>query len=101
MTQGAYKHADANDSLYHYDASGNYNPAPDLDKIKAKLILILFADDQIHSPEFGALDREMPRVKNGRYLIIPAGKLSNGEGNNTDAVLWEPYLVDLLSSLPH
>lgn len=100
MTQGAYKHADANDSLFHYDASSDYNPAPDLNKIKARLLLVLFADDQINSPEVGALDREMPRVKNGRYVMIPAGNQSNGEGNNTDALLWKPYLVDLLSSLP-
>jgi len=63
--------------------------------------LIVFADDQINSPQFGALEREMPRVKKGRYVIIPAGKQSNGEGNNTDAELWRPYLEDLLRSLPH
>jgi homoserine O-acetyltransferase/O-succinyltransferase len=101
MTQGAYKHADANDSLYHYDASSDYNPAPDLERIRAKLLLIVFADDQINSPEFGALESEMPRVKNGRYVIIPTGKESNGEGNNSDAMLWRSHLEGLLRSLPH
>jgi homoserine O-acetyltransferase len=95
-TQGTYKHADANDSLYHYDASSDYNPSPDLEKIRAKVLLIVFADDQINSPEFAALDQEMPRVKNGRYVIIPAGQQSNGEGNNTVAELWRPYLEDFL-----
>ena len=99
MTQGAYKHADANDRLYQYEASSDYNPDPDLEKIKAKLVLIVFEDDQINSPQFAALDREMPGVKNGRYVLIPAGKQSNGEGNNTDAKLWQPYLRDLLRSL--
>jgi homoserine O-acetyltransferase/O-succinyltransferase len=99
MTQGAYKHADANDRLYQYEASSDYNPDPDLEKIKAKLVLIVFEDDQINSPQFAALDREMPRVKNGRYVLIPAGKQSNGEGNNTDAKLWQPYLRDLLRAL--
>jgi homoserine O-acetyltransferase len=99
MTQGAYKHADANDRLYQYEASSDYNPAPDLEKIKAKLVLIVFEDDQVNSPQFAALDREMPRVKNGRYVIIPAGKQSNGEGNNTDAKLWQPYLQDFLRSI--
>ena len=101
MTQGAYKHADANDRLYQYEASSDYNPAPDLEKIKAKLALIVFEDDQINSPEFAALDREMPRVKNSRYVIIPAGKQSDGEGNNTIAELWQSYLQDLLRSLTH
>jgi homoserine O-acetyltransferase/O-succinyltransferase len=90
---------DANDRLYQYDASRNYNPTADLDKIKAKLLLIVFADDQINSPEFGALDREMPHVINGRFVIAPAGKDSDGEGNNTNAKLWHTYLEDLLSSV--
>ena len=100
MVQGAYAHADANDSLYHYDASSDYNPGPDLEKIRAKLLSIVFADDQINSPQFGALEREMPRVKNGRYVVIPADQQSNGEGNNTDAKLWRSHLEALLSSLP-
>jgi homoserine O-acetyltransferase len=70
---------DANDILFQYDSSRNYDPAPDLEKIKAKLLLIVFADDQINSPEFAALDREIPRVGNARFVIVPAGKDSNGE----------------------
>ena len=89
---------DVNDRLYQYASSRNYNPAPDLEKIKAKLLLIVFADDQINSPEFGALDREMPHVANGRFVIVPAGKDSDGEGNNTNAKLWHMYLEDLLAS---
>jgi ketosteroid isomerase-like protein len=72
----------------------------DLEKIKAKLLLIVFEDDQINSPEFAVLDREMPRVKNGRYVIVPAGMQSSGEGNNTNAGLWRPYLEDLLRTPP-
>jgi homoserine O-acetyltransferase len=96
----AYTYADANDRLYQYDSSRDYNPAPDLEKIKAKLLLIEFEDDQINSPEFAVLDREMPRVKNGRYVIIPTGKQSNGEADNIiNAEMWQPYLQDLLRSL--
>lgn len=89
---------DANDRLYQYDSSRNYDPAPDLGKIKAKVLLIVFADDQINSPEFGALDREMPHVKNGRFVVVTAGSDSNGEGNNTNARLWHTYLKELLAS---
>jgi homoserine O-acetyltransferase/O-succinyltransferase len=87
---------DVSDTLYQYDSSRNYDPAPDLEKIKTKLLLIVFADDQINSPEFGASDREMPRVVNGRFVIGPAGKDSDGEGNNTNAKLWHAYLEELL-----
>jgi homoserine O-acetyltransferase len=92
----AHARADANDRLYQYDSSRNYNPAPDLERIKAKLLLIVFADDQINSPELGALDREMPHVARGRFAIIPAEEDSNGEGNNTNAKLWHGYLEELL-----
>ena len=93
---------DVNDALYWYDASSDYNPAPNLEKIKAKLLAIEFEDDQINAPEFAALDREMPRVKNGRYAIIPAVKQSNGEaGNIANGELWAAHLRDLLGSLAH
>ena len=71
----------------------------DLDKIRAKVLLIVFADDQINSPELGALDREMSHVINGRFVIVPAGIDSDGEGNNTNAKLWHTHLEDLLSSV--
>ena len=98
----AARQVDVNDALYQYDASSDYNPSPDLEKIKAKLLAIEFEDDQINSPEFAALDREMPRVKNGRYVIIPAVKQSNGEaGNIANGELWGAHLQNLLGSLAH
>jgi homoserine O-acetyltransferase len=93
--------SDPNDRLYQYEASSDYNPAPDLEKIKAKVLSIEFEDDQINSPEFAVLDREMPRVKNGRYVIIPAGKQSAGEAaNNVNAELWLTHLQEMLRSPP-
>jgi homoserine O-acetyltransferase len=99
IVQRAYTQRDTNDRLYYYDASRDYTPAPALEKIKAKLLLILFADDQINSPEFEVLDREMPRVKNSRYVIIPASKESDGEANNDHAEIWGVYLKKFLRSL--
>jgi homoserine O-acetyltransferase/O-succinyltransferase len=94
------EHGSATNALYYYDASSDYNPAPDLEKIKAKVFLILFDDDQINSPEFAVLDREMPRVKNGRYVVVHAGKEGNGEGeDNVNAKLWSSQLQSFLQSL--
>jgi homoserine O-acetyltransferase len=102
ITKRVYEHRDTNDVLYAADASSDYNPAPDLEKIKAKLLLISFDDDQINSPAFAVLDREMPRVKNGRYVIIQTGKQGNGEASNiSNAELWRSYLQDFLRSLTH
>jgi homoserine O-acetyltransferase len=104
LTKFAYERVDSdpNDRLYQYEASSDYNPAPGLEKIKARLLSIEFEDDQINSPEFAVLDRDMPRVKNGRYVIIPAGKQSEGEAaNNRNAELWQPYLRDILRAPTH
>ena len=91
---------DVNDALYWYDASSDYDPSPDLEKIKAKLLAIEFEDDEINGPEFAALAREMPRVKNGRYVIIPTVKQSNGEaGNIANGELWVAHLQSFLDSL--
>ena len=95
-----YERLDTNDVLYRLDASSDYNPAPDLEKIKAKLFLIVFDDDQINSPEFAVLDREMSRVKNGKYAIVHTGKEGNGEGeDNINAKLWQSYLQDFVRSV--
>ena len=69
--------------------------------VPSALLLVVFADDQINSPEFAALDREMPRVKNGRFAIVPATQKSNGEGNNTVAEFWQQYLKEVLTPTVH
>ena len=62
----------------------------------------MFDDDQINSPEFAVLDREMPRVQNGKYVIVHTGKEGNGEGeDNINAKLWLGYLQDFLQSFSH
>ena len=99
MTAKSYQHADTNNRLYQYEASSDYNPAPGLEKIQARLVSIEFADDQINSPQFFVLDREMPRVKRGKYVIIPASDDTNGEADDiVNAKLWRTYLEEALSS---
>jgi len=96
MVRNAYAHTDANDRLYQYECSSSYNPTPYLEKITAKMLVIVFADDQINSPEFAVLDQEMPRVKNGRYVIVPVTNESDGERNNLNGGIWGSYLRDFL-----
>ena len=62
---------DANDMLYQFASSTDYNPEPDLEKIKARLIAVNSADDEVNPPELGILDRDIKRVKHGRYVLIP------------------------------
>ena len=92
----AARPADANDMLYHYDCSRDYNPAPDLEKIKAPLYAINSADDQVNPPELGILEREMKRVKRGRYILIPTSDLTRGHGTHSLPAIWGNYLAELL-----
>jgi homoserine O-acetyltransferase/O-succinyltransferase len=99
MTAAAYQRADTNDRLYRYQASSDYDPAPELEEIRARLIALEFAGDQINSPQFSVLDRGIPRASRGRYVIIPAGEDPNGEAHDiTNAKLWQGYLGELLRS---
>ena len=59
---------DANDMLYQFESSSDYNPQPNLEKIKASLYAVNSADDQVNPPELGILEREIKRVKHGRYI---------------------------------
>ena len=92
----ALKTADANDVLYAVEASWDYAPGPDLEKIKAPLLAVNSADDLINPPELGILEREIKRVPKGREVLIPLSAETRGHGSHTVAALWESYLVGLL-----
>lgn len=92
------KTIDANDYLYWFESSYDYNPGPDLDKIKARLLAVNFADDELNPPELGIMEREVPRVKNGRFVMVPAGDKTRGHMSLTQAVLWKGYVTEVLAS---
>ncbi|HXK05923.1 MAG TPA: alpha/beta fold hydrolase [Verrucomicrobiae bacterium] len=87
---------DANDMLYHYDCSRDYNPQPELEKIKAPLYAINSADDQVNPPELGILEREIKRVPRGRYILIPTSDETRGHGTHSLPAIWGKYLAELL-----
>jgi homoserine O-acetyltransferase len=91
---------DANDVLYQWESSEDYNPAPHLEKIEARLVAINAADDERNPPELGILEREIKRVKNGRYVLIPVGEHSRGHLTTGNAALWKQYLAELLRDTP-
>ena len=87
---------DANDVLYALEASHDYDPGPNLEKIRAPLLGINSADDLINPPELGILEREIKRVPHGRASVIPLSDKTRGHGSHTVAVLWKDELVKLL-----
>jgi homoserine O-acetyltransferase len=91
--------ADANDMLYHFDSSREYDPSPHLERIAAPVLAINSADDRINPPELGLMEALMPRVARGRYVLIPASESTRGHGSHTWAVLWRAHLEAFLKSL--
>jgi homoserine O-acetyltransferase len=87
---------DANNTLYALESSSDYDPGPDLEKIKAPLLAINTADDLINPPELGILEREIVRVKRGRAIVIPLSDQTRGHGTHTLAAVWKNYLEELL-----
>ena len=88
---------DANDVLYALEASRDYDPGPNLEKIRAPLLAINSADDLINPPELGILEREIKRVPHGRAIVIPLSDKTRGHGSHTLAALWKDELAKLLN----
>ena len=87
---------DANDVLYALEASRDYDPGPNLEKIRAPLLAINSADDLINPPELGILEREIKRVPHGRSVVMPLSDKTRGHGSHTMAALWKDELTKLL-----
>jgi homoserine O-acetyltransferase/O-succinyltransferase len=96
FVDGIVKTDDANDVLYALEASRDYDPGPNLEKIRAPLLAINSADDLINPPELGILEREIERVPNSRAIVIPTSDKTRGHGSHTVATLWKDQLVGLL-----
>jgi homoserine O-acetyltransferase len=89
--------ADANDTLYAFEASHDYDPGPGLEKIHAAVLAINSADDLINPPELGILEREIKRVARGRAIILPPSEQTQGHGTHTWAAVWKKYLTEFLN----
>ena len=91
--------ADANDMLYAFDASREYDPSGDLDKIRVPVLAINSADDQVNPPELGLMERLIARVPKGRYVLIPTGPDTRGHGTHSWPALWQQHLKAFLAEL--
>lgn len=87
---------DANDFLYAVDSSRNYDPSSKLETIRAQVMYINSGDDFINPPELGIAEREIKRVRNGKFVLLPASEQTHGHGTHTWAAVWQPYLKELL-----
>ncbi len=92
--------ADANDFIYQYDSSRDYNPSPRLGRITAALLAINAMDDERNPVELGIMEREIKRVRNGKLYMIPASDETRGHGTTANAKFWKQQLQELLEQTP-
>jgi homoserine O-acetyltransferase len=92
--------ADANDFLYQWDSSRDYNASEKLEQIEATLLLINSADDERNPPETGVTEAAMKRVKNGKLFLIPASTDTRGHGTTGNAKFYSEQVRQLLQTAP-
>jgi homoserine O-acetyltransferase/O-succinyltransferase len=90
---------DANDMLYQYNASRDYDPSGALEKITARVLAINSADDVVNPPELGLMEKLMPRLRHGRYVLIPTSDQTRGHGTHSLPAVWGKYLEEFLRDL--
>jgi homoserine O-acetyltransferase len=91
---------DANDTLFQWESSFDYDPSVNLDKIRAQVLAINSSDDERNPPELGVMEREMKRIKNVRYLLLKGGPDTRGHGTTGMAKLYAKDLAELLQQAP-
>lgn len=96
-TRARFSSRDANDVLYQFEASSDYAPSPDLERIKAPLFAVNSEDDLINPPQLRILEREIERVANGRAIVLPISDETRGHGTHSLPSVWKQYLHELLA----
>jgi homoserine O-acetyltransferase len=90
------KGMDANDVLYAFNSSRNYDPSTKLGEINVPVMYINSADDFINPPELGIAEKEIKKVKRGKFVLLPISPETRGHSTHTRAAVWQKYLKELL-----
>jgi homoserine O-acetyltransferase len=90
---------DANDMIYYFRASEDYNPLPHLEKIAAPLLAINSADDFVNPPELPMMEEAIKRVRRGRFVLIPISSATRGHGSHSVPALWSAELAKFLAEI--
>jgi homoserine O-acetyltransferase len=92
--------ADANDFLYQWEASHDFDPSADMEKIQATVLAINAADDERNPPETGVTEAAIKRIKNGKIYLIPASTETRGHLTTGNAKFYAQQLRELLQTAP-
>jgi homoserine O-acetyltransferase/O-succinyltransferase len=91
---------DANDLLYAFDASRDYDPAPHLAEITTPVLAINTTDDEVNPPELGVVEPLIAQVPHAKFVLIPLGPNTHGHGTHSWPAVWESHLRQFLATLP-
>ncbi|MBI4887847.1 MAG: alpha/beta fold hydrolase [Acidobacteria bacterium] len=90
---------DANNQLYALESVMDYDPSKDLGAIRARLLAINFADDEVNPPELGVLDPAVRKIPRARHIVVPAGPETHGHYTYFRAAIWKTYLAEFMHTL--
>ena len=94
------KTTDANDTIYHFRCSEDYDPAAHLGEITAPLLAINSADDFVNPPELPMMQALIGQVKHGRFVLVPISDETRGHGTHSRPQVFGPDLAEFLRALP-
>lgn len=91
---------DANDMIWYFDASRDYDPSPHLGAIRAPVLAINSADDFVNPPELENVGPAVARLRDSRFVLLPITAQTRGHGTHSLPAIWGGYLREFLSGLP-
>jgi homoserine O-acetyltransferase len=86
----------ANDVIWEFDASRDYDPSTDLALIDASLLAVNFADEELNPVELGGLERAIAQVRRGHAVTVPVGPNSHCHQTLRFAEVWQDCVRRLL-----
>src|SRR5262249_28292887 len=92
--------ADANDFLWQWGSSADYDPGPELAKIQAWVLAVNADDDERNPPETGLTERAMKLLKDAKLYLIPASEQTSGHATTGNAKFYQQQLQELLKTAP-
>ena len=92
--------ADANDFLWQWDSSRDYDASAGLGRIRAAVLAINAADDERNPPETGLMQAAIARIPTARLLLIPASVETRGHGTTGNAAFLAEALRGFLADVP-
>lgn len=97
---GRMRSTDANDFLYQFDSSREYDPSGKLDRITAPALFINSADDQVNPPELKLAEMYAAKMPKTRFILLPISEQTRGHGTHSLPAVWGGYLKEFLATLP-